>query len=62
MRRALRRLSRYLLRGVLSLAVGAAALIAYLATTTEVERARFERPRDAVTITDRHGTPLRHER
>ncbi|MEQ8455967.1 MAG: transglycosylase domain-containing protein [Sandaracinaceae bacterium] len=62
MRRALRRLSRALLRGALSLAVGTAALVAYLATTTEVERARFERPRDAVTITDRHGTPLRHER
>ncbi|GAB5541784.1 MAG: hypothetical protein SangKO_015440 [Sandaracinaceae bacterium] len=62
MRRALRRLSRALLRLALALAVGAAALVAYLATTTEVERARFERPRDAVTITDRHGTPLRHER
>lgn len=39
-----------------------AAAIAVLFATTDVERARFARPDDALTITDRHGTPLRHHR
>ena len=47
--------------GLAALALGALGLT-YLWATTDVERARFAHPDDALTITDRHGTPLRHHR
>lgn len=58
MRRALRRA----VKATLALTGLGAAGVAWLLLTTEVDRARFERPPDAVTVTDRHGTPLRHAR
>ncbi|MCB9597612.1 MAG: transglycosylase domain-containing protein [Sandaracinaceae bacterium] len=58
MKRALRVLARGLAIGVAL----AAAAFAGLWLTTDVERARFARPADALTVTDRHGTPLRHHR
>ena len=58
MRRALRRA----VKATLALTGLIAAGVAWLLLTTDVDRARFERPPDAVTVTDRHGTPLRHAR
>jgi membrane peptidoglycan carboxypeptidase len=45
----------------LALAVFAVALAALWATT-DLDLARFVRPDDALTITDRHGAPLRYQR
>ncbi len=58
MRRALRVGTRL---AALGLMLGLAAF-AGLWLTTDLERGRFTRPDDALTITDRHGTPLRHHR
>ena len=44
--------------GVAAFAVGLAALWA----VTDVDRARFVRPDDSVTVVDRSGAPLRQER
>lgn len=43
-------------------AAGAALALAVSWATTDVERARFVRPDDAITFTDRHGAPLRQHR
>ncbi|MBX3271823.1 MAG: transglycosylase domain-containing protein [Sandaracinaceae bacterium] len=62
MRPRLRPVIRVLSRALaLAAAVGALALAALVATT-DLERERFARPPDAITVTDRHGVPLRHHR
>ncbi len=58
MRRWLRALGRAALLGAAGLALGAGWLYA----TSDVDRARFVRPEDAVTVLDRSGEPLRHHR
>lgn len=53
---------RHGLRSALALAALLAVGLIYLWNTSTVDRARFVRPTDAITIVDRSGTPLRHER
>ena len=60
--RAVRRALRVAVRVILIGAGLAAATIGWLWATTDVERERFARPEDALTVADRHGTPLRHHR
>ncbi|HJL16497.1 MAG TPA: transglycosylase domain-containing protein [Sandaracinaceae bacterium LLY-WYZ-13_1] len=58
MRRRLRLAWRAAFGGALSSVAVAGALW----LDTDVDRARFAHPRDALTVTDRHGTALRHHR
>ncbi|MCA9610329.1 MAG: transglycosylase domain-containing protein, partial [Myxococcales bacterium] len=58
----MRRLLRVGARALGVTAALAAVAFGLLWITTDVERARFAHPADALTVTDRHGTPLRHHR
>lgn len=58
----LRRLRVISSRAAAILAAAAVGFATVLWLSTDVDRARFARPEDAVTVTDRSGTPLRHHR
>ncbi|MGE0786715.1 MAG: transglycosylase domain-containing protein [Sandaracinaceae bacterium] len=63
--RTVQRIRRVAVRLAQLGAVGGIALVIAalsLYAATDVERARFARPEDSVTVSDRHGTPLRHHR
>ena len=60
--RRLRPLARQVARGLAAVAVAASLGLVWLWSTTDIDRARFVRPRDSLTVTDRHGDALRHRR
>lgn len=49
-------------RGLGAVSVVLAAAVVYVVATSPLERAPFVHPPDAMTVTDRHGAPLRHHR
>jgi penicillin-binding protein 1C len=57
-----RTVGRALGRAGLAALAALALIVGWLWATTDVDRARFVHPDDALTITDRHGAPLRHHR
>ncbi|MFK7991138.1 MAG: transglycosylase domain-containing protein [Sandaracinaceae bacterium] len=53
---------RWLTRALGVLLVVGGSLTGYIVATSPLERAPFVHPTDALTVTDRHGVPLRHHR
>jgi penicillin-binding protein 1C len=58
----LRRIALWTARATAVLVAVLAVAVTALWATTDLDRARFVRPDDAVSITDRHGVPLRYHR
>lgn len=57
-----RRLFVFGVRSLALVSAGLALVLATLWTSADIDRARFVRPDDAITFTDRHGAPLRQHR